>query len=140
MADNGLRKYIDNMMSKSSKGVLILLILFASITSTTGGCDSSIMKGLNISASYANYFHLNTATLALNTSCVWAGNAISDLFYGQITNALGRRCVMSPAEIVTVWPPVSTHSRPVSSTARATPTTSRSPGMLARTREPSVTL
>ena len=26
MADNGLRKYIDNIMSKSSKGVLILLI------------------------------------------------------------------------------------------------------------------
>jgi MFS family permease len=102
MADNGLRKYIDNMMSKSSKGLLILLILCASITSTTGGCDSSIMKGLNISASYADYFHLNTATLALNISCVWAGNAISDLFYGQITNALGRRCVMLIAWVIAI--------------------------------------
>ncbi|PMD62040.1 uncharacterized protein K444DRAFT_718781 [Hyaloscypha bicolor E] len=95
MADIGLRKYIDNMVSKSSKGILILLILCASITSTTGGCDSSIMKGLNISASYADYFHLNTATLALNFSCVWAGSAISDLFYGQITNSLGSSLAMA---------------------------------------------
>ncbi|PMD34961.1 hexose transporter [Hyaloscypha variabilis F] len=98
----GVGKYISRMVPKSSNRVLVLLILCASITSTTGGYDSSMMNGLNILPSYTNYFHLDTATLALNSSCVWAGSAIGDLFYGQLTNAIGRKSAMLIAWVITI--------------------------------------
>ena len=102
MTDPPQRKYTSRMVPKSSRTVLIVLILCASVTSTTGGYDSSMMNGLNILPSYTDYFHLNTATLALNSSCVWAGSAIGDLVYGQVTNALGRKRAMLIAWLITI--------------------------------------
>jgi MFS family permease len=90
------------MVPKSSRCVLIMLILCSSITSTTGGYDSSMMNGLNILPSYTDYFSLSTATLALNSSCVWAGSCIGDFFYGQVTNAVGRKRAMLIAWIITI--------------------------------------
>lgn len=95
-------KYTHSMVPKSSRSVLIMLILCSSITSTTGGYDSSMMNGLNILPSYTDYFSLDTATLALNSSCVWAGSCIGDFFYGQVTNAVGRKRAMLIAWIITI--------------------------------------
>ena len=52
----------------------------------------------------------------------------------------GRKCVISPADTVNTSAPVSMRSLPSSSTSAATPSTARSPGRLARTRLPIVTL
>ena len=61
-----------------------------------------MMNGLNILPSYTEYFHLNTTTLALNSSCVWAGSAVADFFFGQLTNALGRKRAMLTAWTITI--------------------------------------
>ena len=59
---------------------------------------------------------------------------------GKLYGLTGRKCVISPADTVNTSSPVSMRSLPRSSTSAATPSTVRSPGRLARTRLPIVTL
>lgn len=60
-------------------------------------------NGLNILDSYTDYFHLTTATLALNTSATWLGGAISGMFYGMVTDAIGRKPALFWAALFTVF-------------------------------------
>lgn len=60
-------------------------------TDQTGGYDGSMLNGLNILASYTDYFNLNPVTTGLNTASVNIGGAIGPLVAGVITDKLGRR-------------------------------------------------
>ncbi|KAK6610258.1 hexose transporter [Botrytis cinerea] len=60
------------------------------------------MNGLNILPSYTDYFHLNTATLSLNTAALWIGGAIAGLTYGQVTDIIGRRYTLFWAAVGTL--------------------------------------
>ncbi|RFU27656.1 hypothetical protein B7463_g8683, partial [Scytalidium lignicola] len=92
-----------NLVPKSSKLVSILLVAASCITSSTLGFDGSMMNGLNILPSYTDYFTLNTTTLALNTSSVWVGGCLSGLFYGLVTDAIGRRWALFLAAVLTAF-------------------------------------
>ena len=59
-------------------------------------------NGLNILPSYTNYFSLTTTTLALNTSSVWFGGAVSGIFYGLITDMFGRKIGLLLAALLTI--------------------------------------
>jgi MFS family permease len=104
-------------VSSSSAVVSILLVLCSCITSTTFGYDGSMMyitpkpcghcadfgrNGLNMLPRYTEYFHLNTATMALATASLWIGGAIAGLTYGQVTDMIGRRYAMFWAAAVTL--------------------------------------
>ncbi|CAK7235265.1 hypothetical protein SEUCBS140593_009226 [Sporothrix eucalyptigena] len=88
---------------KQSSGLLTALLIAAScITSTTMGFDSSMMNALNILPSYSDYFHLTTVTLSLNTAATWMGGGIICLFYGSVTDLIGRRFSLIGAAILTI--------------------------------------
>ncbi|KAK6391767.1 hypothetical protein LTR65_004261 [Meristemomyces frigidus] len=59
------------------------------------------MNALNILPSYTDYFSLTTGTLALNTSSIWLGSAISGLFYGKVTDRWGRRPALFWSAVLT---------------------------------------
>ncbi|KAF8195592.1 MFS sugar transporter-like protein [Pholiota molesta] len=87
---------------RSSKFISILLVTCSCITSTTFGYDASMINGLNILPSYSDYFHLNTATLALNTASIWIGGCLAGFCYGQFTDWIGRRPALLWAAVITV--------------------------------------
>jgi MFS family permease len=58
---------------------------------------------LNILPSYTDYFSLTTVTLALNTSSVWIGGALAGLFYGRVTDIIGRRQALLWAAVLTIF-------------------------------------
>ncbi|KAF8956841.1 MFS sugar transporter-like protein [Flammula alnicola] len=88
---------------RSSTFISFLLITCSCITSTTFGYDASMINGLNILPSYTNYFHLNTATLALNTASIWIGGCLAGFCYGQFTDWIGRRPALLWAALLTVF-------------------------------------
>ncbi|KIW13324.1 hypothetical protein PV08_08512 [Exophiala spinifera] len=61
-----------------------------------------MMSGLNILPSYTDYFHLNTATFALQSAIGWAGTATAGLFYGQVTDWIGRKKAMWLSAVITL--------------------------------------
>ena len=88
--------------TKNSSALVVLLILSSCVTSTVLGYDGSMMNGLNILPSYTNYFSLDTATLALNTSSVWLGSFLSGIVFGKIPDYIGRKPAMFYAAILTL--------------------------------------
>lgn len=61
------------------------------------------MNALNILPSYTDYFSLTTATIALNTAAVWLGATIAGLFWGKVTDYLGRKMSMYLASYLTIF-------------------------------------
>ena len=61
-----------------------------------------MMNALNILPSYTDYFHLDTATLALNSSTVWIGSCISGLCFGKVCDIWGRIRAMYIATAITI--------------------------------------
>ena len=61
-----------------------------------------MINGLNILPSYNDYFHLRTATTALNTASIWVGGCLAALCYGQFTNWIGRRPALLWAAVITL--------------------------------------
>ncbi|KJA21202.1 hypothetical protein HYPSUDRAFT_751468 [Hypholoma sublateritium FD-334 SS-4] len=88
---------------RSSQFISILLVSCSCITSTTFGYDASMINGLNILPSYTDYFHLNTATLALNTASIWVGGCLASFCYGNFTDWIGRRPALFWAALITVF-------------------------------------
>ncbi|PPQ81957.1 hypothetical protein CVT25_014686 [Psilocybe cyanescens] len=88
---------------RSSKFITFLLVTCSCITSTTFGYDASMINGLNILPSYTDYFHLNTATIALNTASIWIGGCLVAFCYGQFTDRIGRRPALLWAALITVF-------------------------------------
>ncbi|KAI1378647.1 hexose transporter [Hypoxylon crocopeplum] len=86
----------------NSKATLLLLLWCSSIMSTSLGYDSSVMSGLNILPSYTDYFELNTVTLALQSAISWAGCAVAGLFYGKLTDWVGRKKAMWMSAVITL--------------------------------------
>ena len=60
------------------------------------------MNGLNILPAYTNYFSLDTATLALNTSSVWLGSFLSGIVFGKVPDYIGRKPAMFYAAVLTL--------------------------------------
>lgn len=88
---------------KSSALLTVLMIISSSVTATVIGYDGSMMNALNILPSYTDYFQLSTATLSLNTASVWMGATLAGLFFGKITDWLGRKKAMYVAAILTIF-------------------------------------
>ncbi|CAL5872779.1 uncharacterized protein PFLUO_LOCUS7048 [Penicillium psychrofluorescens] len=76
---------------ESTLTLSFLLLICSIVQSATGGYDGSMLNGLNILASYTDYFNLNPVTTGLNTASVNIGGAIGPLVAGVITDKLGRR-------------------------------------------------
>ncbi|KAL2219712.1 putative sugar transporter [Thermoascus aurantiacus ATCC 26904] len=109
-------RHISKLVPRSSVLLVSLLIAASMIQSTTFGYDASMItpgcrtvglialrrNGLNILPSYADYFHLNVVTTALNTSIVHVGNALAGLANGLISDHFGRRPAMLWAAIITI--------------------------------------
>lgn len=110
----------DIFMGKSNR-TLILLLWCSSIMSTvrtaylalsmpmcsllTGqslGFDSAMMNSLNILPSYTDYFHLDTATLSLQSAISWAGMCVASFFYGTLTDYYGRKKAMWISAMITL--------------------------------------
>ncbi|CAK5270442.1 unnamed protein product [Mycena citricolor] len=87
---------------KSSVLISVLLVSCSMITSTTFGYDGSMINGLNILPSYANYFELNTVTTSLNTASVWIGGILAGISYGKVTDIIGRRPALFWAAVITI--------------------------------------
>jgi MFS family permease len=60
-------------------------------------------NGLNIQKQYTSYFHLNPATTGLMTASIYIGGAISGVFYGKVTDLIGRRPALLWAAVVTIF-------------------------------------
>lgn len=60
------------------------------------------MNGLNILPSYTDYFHLTTATLALNTASVWMGSTLSGILFAKVPDLIGRKWTLFVSAIITV--------------------------------------
>ncbi|KAJ6621775.1 MFS sugar transporter-like protein [Mycena sp. CBHHK59/15] len=88
---------------RSSVLISVLLVCCSMITSTTFGYDGSMINGLNILPSYANYFDLNTPTLALNTASVWIGGILAGVSFGKVTDIIGRRPALFYAAVITLF-------------------------------------
>ncbi|KAJ7643950.1 MFS sugar transporter-like protein [Roridomyces roridus] len=89
-------------VSSSSILISILLVSCSMITSTTFGYDGSMINGLNILPSYANYFNLDKTTTALNTASVWIGGFLAGISYGKVTDVIGRRPSLFWAAVITL--------------------------------------
>ncbi|KAJ6585265.1 MFS sugar transporter-like protein [Mycena capillaripes] len=90
-------------VSKSSILISVLLVCCSAITSTTFGYDGSMINGLNILPSYANYFDINNpVNLGLNTASVWIGGILAGLSFGKVTDVIGRRPALFWAAIITL--------------------------------------
>jgi len=61
-----------------------------------------MVNGLNILPSYIGYFHLNPATIGLNTSSLWIGGFIAGVTWGQVTDRIGRRPGLFWAAVLTI--------------------------------------
>ncbi|RDW57613.1 MFS sugar transporter-like protein [Coleophoma cylindrospora] len=92
-----------DLVPNSSFLVSVLLVAASCITACTLGFDGSMMNGLNILPSYTDYFHLTTATTALNTSAVWLGGCLSGLLYGYVVDAIGRKPALLYGALFTVF-------------------------------------
>ncbi|KPM40997.1 hypothetical protein AK830_g5556 [Neonectria ditissima] len=68
----------------------------------TLGFDGSMMNGLNILPSYTDYFHLTTATLALNTASVWMGSTLSGIVFAKVPDLIGRKWTLFVSAIITI--------------------------------------
>ncbi|EPE04114.1 hexose transporter [Ophiostoma piceae UAMH 11346] len=79
------------LMTSNSTYNVWLMLWCAGILSTSLGYDSSMMSSLNILPSYTDYFSLTTTTLALQSAVSWAGSTVAGLFYGQLTDVVGRK-------------------------------------------------
>ncbi|KAK3627125.1 hypothetical protein LTR22_022885 [Elasticomyces elasticus] len=76
---------------ESTTTLSILLIFCSAVQSCTNGYDGSMLNGLNILDSYLDYFHLNPATVGLNTASVFIGGIIGPFVSGVMADRLGRR-------------------------------------------------
>ncbi|KAL1867939.1 hypothetical protein VTK73DRAFT_3904 [Phialemonium thermophilum] len=91
-----------DLVPKSSNAIAALLVGCSMITSTTFGYDGSMINGLNILPSYNDYFHLNTATTALNTATLYLGGSLAGFVWGTVTDWTGRRPALFWAAILTL--------------------------------------
>ncbi|KAH7121407.1 MFS sugar transporter-like protein [Dactylonectria macrodidyma] len=79
-----------------------LIVASSCVTSTTLGFDGSMMNALNILPSYTDYFHLTTATLALNTASVWVGSTLAGILFAKVPDLIGRKWALFVGAIITV--------------------------------------
>jgi len=87
---------------ESSKVVAVLLLLSSCLSSATLGYDGSMMSGINILPSYTDFFHLNDATLALNTASVYIGQCIASPLTGWISDRWGRKNAIAISALITI--------------------------------------
>ncbi|KAJ7625315.1 MFS sugar transporter-like protein [Mycena polygramma] len=91
-------------VANSSVLISVLLVCCSMITSTTFGYDGSMINGLNILPSYANYFNIgNPVNLGLNTASVWIGGILAGVSFGKVTDVIGRRPALFWAAVLTVF-------------------------------------
>lgn len=70
---------------------MVMVVFVATANSATQGYDSSMMNGLQILPSYADYFNLTTATTSLNVAVVFLGCVVAMPFSGYIPDKYGRK-------------------------------------------------
>ncbi|KAJ6629445.1 hypothetical protein B0H10DRAFT_2208832 [Mycena sp. CBHHK59/15] len=90
--------------------ISILLVCCSMITSMICHITSprmlmanpSKINRLNILLSYANYFDLNTTTLALNTTSIWIGGILAGVSFGKVTDIIGHCPSLFYAMVITL--------------------------------------
>ncbi|KAF3763113.1 putative sugar transporter [Cryphonectria parasitica EP155] len=87
---------------ESTVTLSVLLMLCSIVQSSTGGYDGSMLNGLNILPSYADYFNLNAATTGLNTASVFIGGVLGPLVSGVVSDRLGRRPTIFWGSLITI--------------------------------------
>jgi MFS family permease len=60
-------------------------------------------NGLNIEKQYTDYFDLKPSTQGLLTASIYMGGAIAGMFYGKVTDAIGRRPALLWAAVLTIF-------------------------------------
>ncbi|KAF8858395.1 general substrate transporter [Acephala macrosclerotiorum] len=71
--------------------MMVLVVFVATSNSATQGYDSSMMNGLQILPSYADYFKLSTSLTSLNVAVVFLGCIMAMPFSGYIPDRWGRK-------------------------------------------------
>jgi MFS family permease len=66
------------------------------------GYDASMMNALNILPSYTEYFHLTSATIALNSGIVWIGAIFGSLILAKVPDIIGRKPSIFYAALVAI--------------------------------------
>jgi MFS family permease len=61
-----------------------------------------MMNALNILPSYTEYFHLTSATIALNSGIVWIGAIFGSLILAKVPDIIGRKPSIFYAAIVAI--------------------------------------
>lgn len=101
MMRDSLQSLTQPRVPRSSARLTALLIVCACVTAATTGYDGSMMNGLNILPSFADYFHITTATLSLSTSAIYIGSVLAGLTFPKIADHMGRRAAMFWAALLT---------------------------------------
>ncbi|KAI0401908.1 putative hexose carrier protein [Xylaria palmicola] len=87
---------------ESTTALTVLLVLCSATQSATVGYDASMLNGLNILPSYADYFHLTPAGVGLNTASVFVGGSLGTIVAGRFTDRYGRRLAIFWSAITTL--------------------------------------
>jgi hypothetical protein len=66
------------------------------------GYDASMMNALNILPSYTEYFHLTSATIALNSGIVWIGAIFGSLILAKVPDIIGRKPSIFYAALIAI--------------------------------------
>jgi hypothetical protein len=66
------------------------------------GYDASMMNALNILPSYTEYFHLTSATIALNSGIVWIGAVFGSIILAKVPDIIGRKPSIFYAALVAI--------------------------------------
>ncbi|KHN94347.1 Major facilitator superfamily domain, general substrate transporter [Metarhizium album ARSEF 1941] len=94
--------WLPSYIPESTSTLSVLLLLCSVAQSTTGGYDGSMLNGLNMLPSYADYFGLTSATRGLNTASIFIGGFFGPVAGGVMSDSLGRRPALFWASVITV--------------------------------------
>ena len=84
---------MSNSLSQSLKMSLMtaMVVAVCIVDSVTIAYDGSLMGSINVLESYNSYFHLTTATLAVNSTATYLGAILIAPFAGYIVDKRGRK-------------------------------------------------
>ncbi|KAH8681972.1 hexose transporter [Xylariales sp. PMI_506] len=83
---------MDNLSKSTKMGLTTALVVSACVVdSVTIAYDGSVMGSVNVMTSYSNYFHLTTATTAVNSTATYLGSILIAPFCGYLVDKRGRK-------------------------------------------------
>ncbi|CAH0021120.1 unnamed protein product [Clonostachys rhizophaga] len=102
MASQFERKHVSKLVPADHRFLMPLLLAVTIVNSATLGYDSSVMNGLLMLPSFADYFELTTALEGLNNAANWMGGIFGAFLMQPVPDYFGRRKAIYIASVVTV--------------------------------------